>query len=174
MRIAKILMIVGIAVVLFIVGAAVVLMNMDFNEYKPEIAAEVKKATGRDMTIDGDLRLNLFTLNPGLEVDGVKFANASWGSRADMAVIKRFEVKVSIMPLLSGTLDVDRVVIEGADILIERNKQGQGNYEFTAADKASAPSKPAEQPKEGTSGGGSDLPALSVRKITIEDSRVTY
>lgn len=173
MRIAKILMIVGIAVVLFLVGAAVVLMSMDFNQYKPEIAAEVKKATGRDMTIDGDLKLNLFTLNPGLEVDGVKFANASWGSRPEMAVIKRFEVKVSILPLLSGTLDVDRVVIEGADILIERNKQGQGNYEFSTVDKASAPAKPAEKSAGGTSS-DSDLPALAVREITIEDSRVTY
>lgn len=174
MRIAKILMIVGIAVVLFIVGAAVVLTSMDFNEYKPEIAAEVKKATGRDMAIDGDLHLNLLTLNPGLEVDGVKFQNASWGSRPEMAIIKRFEVKVSLLPLLSGNLDIDRVVIDGADILIERNREGQGNYEFDAAatdGETSAPAKSGDKPKQES---GSALPSLAVRQITIEDSRVTY
>lgn len=177
MRIVKILMIVGIAVVLFVVGAAIVLMSMDFNEYKPEIAAEVKKATGRDMAIDGDLKLNLLTLNPGLEVDGVKFQNASWGSRSEMAIIKRFEVKVSLLPLLSGNLDVDRVVIDGADILIERNRQGQGNYEFDAAvtgETASAPAKSRDKPKAGTDGGASEIPSLQIRQITIEDSRVTY
>jgi len=174
MRIAKILMIVGIAVVVLIVGAAIVLMSMDFNQYKPEITAEVKKATGRDMTIGGDLRLNLFTFSPGLEVDGVKFANASWGSRPDMAIIQRFEVKVSLLPLLSGTLDVDRVVVEGADILIERNRQGQGNYEFLADDKAAAAAKPAEKPKEGAGADSGGLPALAVREVTIAASRITY
>jgi len=175
MRIAKILLIVGIALFLFVVGAAVVLMSMDFNQYKPEIAAEVKKATGRDMTIDGDLKLNLLTLSPGLEVDGVKFANASWGSRPEMAIVKRFEVKISLLPLLSGNLDVDRVVVEGADILIERNKQGTGNYEFKTG--APAAGKAADKQKDtGGSGGsgGGDLPRLAVGEITIEDSRITY
>lgn len=170
MRIGKILIIVGIAVVVLVVGAAVVLMSMDFNQYKPQIAAEVKKATGRDMTIAGDLRLNLLTLNPGLAVDGVRFANAPWGSRPDMAVIKRFEVKVSIMPLLSGTLDVERVVIEGADILVERNRDGRGNYEFATAEKPAEPAKPEDASK----GEGGSMPSLAVREITIKDSSLTY
>jgi len=175
MRIAKILMYVGIVVVLFVVGAAIVLMSLDFNQYKPEIAAEVKKATGRDLAIGGDLKLNLLTFSPGLKVDDVKFQNASWGSRPEMAIIKRFEVKVSLLPLLSGNLDVDRVVVEGADILIERNKAGQGNYEFVAkeaGEKESAPAKSGEKAKKGS--GESELPSLEVGQITIADSRVTY
>ncbi len=167
MRIGKILIIAGIVLVVLVVGAAAVLMTLDFNEYKPQIAAEVKKATGRDMKIEGDLRLNLLTFNPGLAVDGVRFANAPWGSRPDMAVIKRFEVKVSVMPLLSGTLDIERVVIEGADILVERNRDGRGNYEFATTDKPAAPSAPS-----GESGGS--MPALAVREVTIKDSVLTY
>jgi len=159
MRIAKILMVVLAVVLVLLIGAGIVLMSMDFNQYKPQIVAEVKKATGRDMTIGGDLRLNLFTLNPGLAVDNVTFANAPWGSRPEMATVKRFEVKVSILPLLSGTLDVDQVVLEGADILIERNLDGVGNYEFETATKAPA-AAPAEAPKAGS--GGSDLPSVAV------------
>lgn len=174
MRIAKILMIVGIAVVLLVVGAIVVLMSMDFNQYKPEIAAEVKKATGRDFDIEGDLRLNLLSFSPGLEVDGVKFANAPWGSRPEMATIKRFEVKVSLLPLLSGALSVDSVVIDGADILVERNREGQGNYQFLAADtqQKDGAAKPAADSQGETSGGG--FPELAIEEIIIENSKVTY
>lgn len=172
MRIAKILLAVLAVVVVLLVGAAIVLMSMDFNQYKPQIVAEVKKATGREMAIDGDLRLNLFTLNPGLAVDGVKFANAPWGSRPEMATVKRFEVKVSVLPLLSGTLDIDQVVLEGADILIERNREGVGNYEFQAEKKDTAAAKPAEAPKAGS--GGSNMPALAVHEVTIKDARLTY
>ena len=171
MRIAKILMVVLAVVLVLLIGAGIVLMSMDFNQYKPQIVAEVKKATGRDMTIGGDLRLNLFTLNPGLAVDNVTFANAPWGSRPEMATVKRFEVKVSILPLLSGALDVDQVVLEGADILIERNRDGVGNYEFETGTKAPV-AAPAEAPKAGS--GGSDLPSVSVREVTIEDARLTY
>jgi AsmA family protein len=172
MRIAKILMVVLAVVVVLLIGAAIVLMSMDFNQYKPQIVAEVKKATGREMTIGGDLHLNLFTLNPGLTVDKVTFANAPWGSRPEMATIKRFEVKVSILPLLHGALDVDQVVLDGADILIERNREGVGNYEFDTGTKAPATAKPAEAPKAGS--GGGDLPALAVHEVTIKDARLTY
>jgi len=172
MRIAKILMVVLAVIVVLLIGAVIVLMSMDFNQYKPQIVAEVKKATGRDMAIDGDLRLNLFTLNPGLAVDGVKFANAPWSSRPEMATVKRFEVKVSILPLLSGTLDVDQVVLDGADILIERNREGVGNYEFQAETKGTAAAKPAEASKDGSGGGG--MPALAVHEVTIKDARLTY
>jgi len=167
MRLVKILSIVGVVVVVLLGVAAIVLSTLDFNEYKQQIADEAKKATGRDLAIEGDLRLNSFTLSPGLAVDGVRFANAPWGSRPDMATIKRFEVKVSLLPLFSGTLDVDRVIISGADILLERNKAGEGNYEF-------GPPKKAEPAKTESAGDAGQLPNLALREVSIEDARLTY
>lgn len=167
MRLVKILSIVGVVVVVLLGGAAIFLSTLDFNEYKQQIADEAKKATGRDLAIEGDLRLNIFTLNPGLVVDGVRFANAAWGSKPDMATIKRFEVKVSLLPLLSGNLDVDHVILGGADILLERNKAGKGNYEFPAMEK----SKPVGTETAGEKG---QLPNLALRELSIKDSRLTY
>ena len=170
MRIVKILSIVVAVVVVLLVVGAIVLMNLDFNQYKQEISAEAKKATGRDLVIGGDLGLDLFTLSPGLAVDDVKFANAPWGSRPEMATIKRFEVKVAILPLLGGKLEIKRIELEGADILIERSKDGRGNYEFDTAAKA-------DQPKDQKSSSGDALggiPDISVEALTIEDARLTY
>lgn len=167
MRLVKILSIVGVVVVVLVGVAAIVLSTLDFNEYKQQIADEAKKATGRDLAIEGDLRLNIFTLSPGLAVDGVRFANAPWGSKPDMATIKRFEVKVSLLPLFSGTLDVDRVIISGADILLERNRDGKGNYEFGAPKKA-------EADKQEGAGEAGQLPNLALREVSIEDARLTY
>ena len=167
MRIAKYLAIAGVAVVILLVAAAVILSTLDFNEYKQQIADEAKKATGRDLAIEGDLRLNVFTLNPGLAVDGVRFANAPWGSKPDMATIKRFEVKINLLPLLSGTLNVDSVVLSGADILLERNKAGKGNYEF-------GPAKKAERAKKDGAGDAGQLPNLALHEVSIEDARLTY
>src|SRR3546814_20305799 len=90
MRIGTILKIAGLLVVALIVAGVVVVQNMDFNEYKGLIAAKAKEATGRDLAINGDLKLNLLPLSPSLVVNDVRFANADWGSRPTMAVITRF------------------------------------------------------------------------------------
>ena len=121
------------AVIVLLVGGAVagiaVLKSMDFNEYKGLIAEQAKAATGRDLTIAGNLELGI-SLTPSLSVEGVTFSNAAWGSRPEMAKLDRLEAKVSLMPLLSGTVEVQRLILEGLDLLAETDKAGKGNWEF--------------------------------------------
>jgi len=173
MRIRTALLIVVGLIVAVVVGGVVVLLNLDFNAFKDQIAAEAKKATGRDLAIKGDLKLNLFTLSPGLAVEGVHFANAPWGSRKEMARINRFEVKIEIVPLFSGEVEVKRIVLTGADILIERDKRGRVNYEFEPA--ATKPQPKAKKPAgKAPADKRKGMPVLSLRDITIRDAKITY
>lgn len=163
-RLFKTISILGVLLIAVVVAAVAVLSSLDFNDYKGVIAEEAKKATGRDLKISGDLKLNI-SLTPSLYVDGVTFANAPWGSRPDMVTLKRLEAEVALLPLLSSKVDVKRVVLIGLDLLAETDKQGRGNWQFGVADGKSAAS--AE-----TSSGGGNLPL--VRKVRIKDLRVTY
>ncbi|MCF3629383.1 AsmA family protein [Thalassospiraceae bacterium LMO-SO8] len=163
-RLFKTISILGVLLIAVVVAAVAVLSSLDFNDYKGVIAEEAKKATGRDLKISGDLKLNI-SLTPSLYVDGVTFANAPWGSRPDMVTLKRLEAEVALLPLLSSKVDVKRVVLIGLDLLAETDKQGRGNWQFGAADGKSA--APAEE-----SSGGGNLPL--VRKVHIKDLRVTY
>jgi len=149
--------VVAIAVV---VGGVAVLMSLDFNDYKDVIAEKAKEATGRELKIAGNLDLKI-SLNPSIEVAGVSFANAKWGSRPEMVTIKRFAAEVALMPLLSGQVTVNRVVLEGVDLIAEKNKQGQANWQFDGMDKK----------KEKHEGDG-DLPA--VHKVSVRDIKITY
>ncbi len=154
----------GIVVVLVavVVAGVAILGSMDFNQYKGEIAEQVKKATGRDLQIAGDLNLEI-SLNPAIAVDGVTFQNAEWGSRPNMLSVKRFAAEVSLLPLLSGQIVVNRLLVEGVDLLAETNKDGIGNWEFA----------PGEKPEAAESSGGSAaLP--SVDKVVMRDIKVTY
>ncbi len=163
-RLFKTISILGVLLIAVVVAAVAVLSSLDFNDYKGVIAEEAKKATGRDLKISGDLKLNI-SLTPSLYVDGVTFANAPWGSRPDMVTLKRLEAEVALLPLLSSKVDVKRVVLIGLDLLAETDKQGRGNWQFGAAD-----GKPAAS-AEPSSGSG-NLPL--VRKVRIKDLRVTY
>src|SRR3546814_9074802 len=66
MRIGTVLKIAALLVVALAVAGVVVVQNMDFNQYKGLIAAKVKEATGRDLAINGDLKLDILTLSPSL------------------------------------------------------------------------------------------------------------
>lgn len=165
MRLARILKILIAVIPLLLVAVAVggiaVLKSTDFNRYKPQIAAEVKKATGRDLAIAGDLGVEI-SLNPAVTVEGVSFANADWGSRPAMVALDRFEARFAVLPLLFGRLEIDRLVLVGADILLEVDKEGRANFDFGGASPA----------PEGEAG-KLEIP-IGAREVAIEDSVVTY
>lgn len=143
----KILSILVVLTVAVVVAGVVILKTLDFNDYKDLIAEQVKAATGRDMTISGDLNLEI-SLNPSVVVQGVTFANAPWGSRKDMIRLKRFAAEVELIPLLSGDIRVKRLVLDGLDLLVETNAKGQGNWELkTAGTKAKTETEPEPEPE---------------------------
>jgi uncharacterized protein involved in outer membrane biogenesis len=162
-RIVKILLVVvPLLLIAVVVGGIAVLKSTDFNQYKPRIAAEVKKATGRDLVIAGDLGVEI-SLNPAVAVEGVSFTNADWGSRPEMVVLDRFEARIAVLPLLFGRLEIDRLVLVGADILLEVDEKGRANFAFGGA-KAAAPEGEA---------GKLEIP-VGAREVAIENSVVTY
>ena len=163
MKLGGILKIVGILLIAVIVGGVVVLMTLDLNDYKPEIIAEVKQATGRDLVIEGDIELEI-SFTPAIAVNGVRFANAAWGSRPDMVRIERFEARIALIPLLSSTIDIQKIVLIGADILLEKNAKGEANFVFAAESKPVAP--------ESSAGGDSIISVL--RHVAIENAVVVY
>src|SRR5215510_11625145 len=151
-------------VVVVVGGAAIAIYSIDFNAYRTTVADQVKQATGRDLKIAGNLKVGI-SLTPTVAVDDVTFANAPWGSRPEMATVKRFEAEMELLPLISGDIRVKRIVLKGADILLETDAKGQGNWTFGQAGAA--------QPATPSAGGGSGkLPV--VNRISFEDVTITY
>jgi len=167
MRLGKTLRIVLIAVPLLLIalvaGAVVMLRSTDFNQYKPLIAEEARKATGRDLVIAGDLDL-VVSFSPAVAVDGVTFTNAEWGSRPEMVKVDRFEAQLALIPLIFGTVEVKRVVLIGADILLEVDKDGHTNFAFEAT--KSGESEKAAKPAE--------LNIPIVHELVVRESRLAY
>ena len=72
-----------------------------------QIAAEVKKATGRDLVLDGPITLSLLPM-PAISISGVKFFNVPGSKNANMVEVKSVTVKPSLLALLAGDLEVER------------------------------------------------------------------
>ncbi len=163
-------------IVLAVGGVAMFLSTLDVNKYKPQIVEAAKNATGRELKLTGDIKLGL-GFNPSFSVADVSFANASWGSRPEMVKVGRFEVQVALIPLLSQQVDVKKLVLLDADLLIETDRQGRGNWEFAPAQPAAAQgqqrqTQQQQAPAAQTSGGAMPLPV--VREVEIRNLRFTY
>ncbi|MSO93608.1 MAG: AsmA family protein [Rhodospirillales bacterium] len=160
---------VGTVVVLaaVMVAGLAVLMSIDFNQYRGVIADQVKAATGRELKIAGDLKLQV-SLIPSVAVSGASFANAPWGSRPEMAKVDRFAAEVELIPLLSGQIRVRRVVLSGLDLFLETDAKGRGNWQLEELTKQAQ--KPAPAPAEPSRA----APLPVVNEVRLKDIKVTY
>lgn len=140
---------------------AVSLALIDLNTYRAEIGAQVEAATGRALVIDGDLDVEALSLTPSVILNDVGLANAAWGTRPEMIRIRRLELAVELMPLLSGEIDVRRLVLVEPDLLLETDTDGVGNWIF---DRGGAETEEEPEPRR--------LPLVA--EIVIENASIAY
>ena len=166
----KALWIVGGLIGLVIVVALVAPFFIDLNDYKAEIAAQAKKATGRDLAIDGDIALSILP-TPGVTVSGIRFGNAPGGSVPDMATLESATVKVALMPLISGDVVVEEVVLDKPTFIFEKLKDGSGNWQI--APEAEAP-EAGVTPEPSAAPAADGGMAVVIKSASIEGGTLIY
>jgi len=114
-----------------VVAGGVAYMLFDGEQYKKQLSQRVVDVTGRALAIDGKAELDL-ALPPRIVLNNVRIKNASWGSRPDMVRIRRMEIRLNPLAAVSGGESVSQINVAGADVLLETNPQGLGNWEAFA------------------------------------------
>lgn len=122
---------------------------VDANSYKPEIIAQVKQATGRDVTIDGPIRLALLPA-PEVTLDGLHVANVAGADSPDMVEAKSVTVRLSLLGLLTGELRPADVTLVEPRIALQIDASGQPNWQFPAAPASKAVPLPRVAVENGT------------------------
>ncbi len=127
----KLLIRIASVVGVLIVALLALPLLIDLNTYKPAIIAEVKQATGRDLVMEGPIRLSLLPL-PVVTLDGVKFPNPPGAKDPDMVEAKSVAVRLSLLALITGTVEASEVTLVGPRINLEIDARGQPNWAFAA------------------------------------------
>ncbi|MDI1286829.1 MAG: AsmA family protein [Reyranella sp.] len=136
--IRKLLIPIGSVVGVLIAALLVLPFLIDLNSYKPQIIAEVKQATGRDLAIAGSIRLSLLPL-PVVTLDGVSFANPVGAKSPNMAEVKSVTVWLSLPALLTGAITASEVTLVAARVNLEIDATGQPNWAFAPSAGAGGP-----------------------------------
>ena len=132
-------LIVPVAVLVVVAGAAVfAAFTFDPGTQKDRIIQAVRRATGRELTLAGPIRVS-WGLTPVLEAEDVSFANIPGGTRPQMATAARVEARVKLLPLLTGRAEIASVTLVRPDILLETDANGRGNWQFDRPVSAPGP-----------------------------------
>jgi hypothetical protein len=97
--------VIGIAAI----AVGIFVATLDQDKVKRYISAGVSKATGRQLSINGDLKLDLGWISR-VTANQIQFANAEWSKHAQMAEIENFEVQIDLWQL--GTAHAHHLATE--------------------------------------------------------------
>jgi AsmA protein len=163
----KILIALGALVVLAI-GALVILPSLvPADRIKQEVVAQVKSATGRDLTIDGKVSVSAFP-SLSVQVSNVALSNPPGFQGKDMVRLGALDVRLKLLPILSGKVEVDSFVLIDPIISLETDRHGKANWVFDTTPPAK------QEAKQSGGGGGSGLKDLSLGQVRITNGKLTY
>ena len=128
----RILGIGGLLVISALVVVYGVLATYDYNKFKPRLARMVKDATGRELRLNGDLKLAL-GLAPALVASDAALSNAPWGSQPNMIKVENLRLQARLLPLLLRTVELTHIGLAGVEVLLETDAKARRNWDFKAA-----------------------------------------
>ena len=147
-----------------IVGAIVVAMILflilfDWNMLRPLLAREITAKTGRAASIQGDLKVHLFSWTPSAEINGLALENPPWADRELMFGAKQISLSVNLGRLLRGQWVIPQLKLVEPVLNLERDSAGRASWELGS--KAGTPNG-NKQP--------SKIPAI--QRLLIEDGKL--
>ena len=178
----KILIAIAVIVVL-VVGALLILpVFLPTETVKAELIARIEQATGRKARIDGPISVSLL---PTAHVSAAGIGLQGLSDEGEAFTVDSISVGVSLIPLLSGTVEVNGVTIERPTVVVAVDAAGNTNW------SAAAPPNPDSAPaaiEDLIAGAEADAPApaatetdaaaaldrLSLGRITIKDGTLVY
>ncbi|MBS0220877.1 MAG: AsmA family protein [Proteobacteria bacterium] len=151
------------AILASIAGAFALLPYLiDVEAYKPGLIEAVRDATGRELVIDGPMRLSVFPV-PGIGAGRVHFSNAVGAEGAQMVDVRWVAVTPSWSALLQGRIEVGTLTLYRPTIVLETDANGTPNWQF---DPGGGAKQQAGAPSSGLH--------LAIGRLSLVRGEVTY
>jgi AsmA protein len=160
---------IAIVVAVIIVILLVLPFLIPVNSFRPTIEAKASDALGRKVSL-GNLSLSILSGSVG--IDNLSIADDPKFNTGPFLTAKSMKVGVELMPLIfSKQLNVTEISIVNPQVMMLKDPSGKWNFSSIGGNSTS--SKPAQQPAQPSSSGGSSSQAVTVGKLTLEDGQIT-
>ncbi len=165
---------VAMLVVLVILAIVLLMTVVNPNNYKSEISKIAQQQTGRNVTIAGNISWSFFPWL-GFKVHDITMANAPGFNKTPFAHVGTADVSVMVTPLLSGKIEVGKIVLANAQINLIKNAQGQNNWAdlLKHSQKNSNASKTTATKQVSTTTSDRKL-QIAISNIDISNAKVSW
>ena len=135
-------MIGGSIVAAVILAVGLFLLLFDWDWLRGPISRYASARTGREVRIEGHLRVHPWSWTPGAEVGGLRIGNPKWAGSGDLAYVKEIDLRARLLPLFVGRLDLPLLRLVQPQLDLIRDKDDQANWRFDSPKSA----KPVQLP----------------------------
>ncbi len=162
-RALVVLLVLIVALPLAAIAAASWFLNGD--AIKTRLADQVRRATGRDLTIAGPVTL-AWSLSPTIAMSDVSLSNPPGFPQPQMAHVDRLAATLAIGPLFQRRVVIERVAIASPSVRLERDASGRANWDFRPAPGPSAAASTPSEPRERFT--------LAIGAVDISNATIAY
>lgn len=154
-----------------VVAIAALVSLIDPNQFKPQLAEQVRKSTGRELVMEGEIGWR-FWPSLGLSLEKVALRNPAGFAEPDLVRFTRGEASVGLLPLLSHRLDIGKVTLSGAHLFIQTKADGSSNLRDLLKASTEPKGEAASEPAATTTPAASDEQPwqISLQGIALVDA----
>ena len=142
---------------LLILAVAVFLLLFDWNWLRGPIGRWASAKYDREIALQGDLNVNLFSWTPSVVVRDLKFGGPEWAREADTANVERIEAKFRLRKLFAGQIEMPLLEVTRPKVVLISTEDGRQSWEL--------------EPDKPDTGEGMKLPLIN--QLIIEDGRIS-
>lgn len=151
------------------VTIAALVSLIDPNQFKPQLAEQVRKSTGRELVMAGEIDWR-FWPSLGLSLEKVALRNPAGFAEPDLVRFEQGEASVALLPLLSHRLEIGKVILSGAHLFIQTRADGRSNLSGLLKDSTAGASEPASPPDTPVNAGDSKPWQISLQGVALSQA----
>jgi len=144
------------------IAAGIFVWTFDPNDLKSYVSTGISKATGRQLVIKGDLKVDVGWISR-VRADQIVFENAPWSNHPQMVELGLLDFEIDLWQLLKWRLVLPTVSLSQVKVILEKNREGSPNWEFRAAPVVTEPAVPKDR---------TEFPVIE--KLIIKDGTLLF
>ena len=153
---------------LAIAGAAIFVSTFDANTYKERIIQTVKNETGRDLSLNGELKASFYPWL-GFELNDAELSNSKGFDAEKFLTVEQASIRLQLVPLLKKKVIADRIQLSGVDVWLERNAQGKTNWDdIQERFNTDEPANPSTSQTANTDGITGSIAGFSLQNASVQ------
>lgn len=118
----------GVVLLLLIAAIVIFLLLFDWNWLRGPIGRWASAKYDREIALQGDLDVHLFSWTPSVVVRDLKFGGPAWSKQRDTADVGEIKASVRLRKLFAGQIEMPLLSINRAEVFLVSTKDGKQSW----------------------------------------------